>query len=125
MAKKYYDTETYDHALRVASFVADNNLIPEHLKDTCIALAIMHDLLEDTEYEIGANSEHIFEALKIITREHEMSYLDYIRKIVLFREGCPEAYYVKLADIKDHLMQKETLTDSLKERYLSALAILL
>jgi hypothetical protein len=32
---------------------------------------------------------------------------------------------VKLADMKDHLMLKETLTDKLKEKYLTGLAELL
>lgn len=35
------------------------------------------------------------------------------------------AYYVKLMDVKDHLMQRETLTDKLKNKYTEALSYLL
>ena len=38
MAKEYYDEKTYDHAARVAQYVAENNLIPESKMDDCIAL---------------------------------------------------------------------------------------
>lgn len=37
----------------------------------------------------------------------------------------PIAYWVKIADMKDHLIQTATLTDKLKEKYLRGLAILL
>ena len=42
---KFYPKDKYDHALRVANYVAENNLIPDDQMDDCIALAIMHDLL--------------------------------------------------------------------------------
>lgn len=126
VAKQYYDKETYEHALRVAGFVADNIAIPKEDMDNCIALAIMHDLLEDTEYKADKSMHYYLrESLKIVTRDPEMSYFDYIGNIVKCREGFPCVYYVKLADIKDHLLQKETLTDSMRDRYVSALAILL
>lgn len=34
-------------------------------------------------------------------------------------------WWVKLADIKDHLIQKDTLTDSLRDRYMWVLGYLL
>lgn len=37
----------------------------------------------------------------------------------------PEAYWVKLADMKDHLSLTDTLTDKLKEKYLSGMRYLL
>jgi len=51
MAKQYYEPATYEHALRVAAYIADNNMIPDKDMDNCISLAIMHDLAEDTCYE--------------------------------------------------------------------------
>ncbi len=50
MAKKYYPKDKYDHAMRVMQYVADNDMIPYGDKDNCVALAIMHDLIEDTDY---------------------------------------------------------------------------
>lgn len=40
-------------------------------------------------------------------------------------EWCQAVYWVKIADMKDHLSQKETLTERLKEKYLEGLVILL
>lgn len=53
MAKKYYKPEIYEHALRVAGYVAENPMISDDKMDDCIALALMHDLIEDTEYAGG------------------------------------------------------------------------
>ena len=47
MAKQYYKPKTYEHALRVAGYVAENPMIPNDKMDNCIALAIMHDLIEE------------------------------------------------------------------------------
>lgn len=126
MAKQYYGPKTYDHALRVVAYVADNQIIPDNKMDTCISLAIMHDLIEDTVYgefnDVPIALEH---GMKIITKIKGESYIDYIKNIVSNKDTCPEAYWVKLADIKDHLSQTETLTDKLKEKYLNALPYLL
>ena len=48
-AEKFYDKETYNHAVRVANYVMTNDMIPDDMRETCVALAIMHDLLEDTK----------------------------------------------------------------------------
>ena len=49
------------------------------------------------------------------------TYEEYIAKIP---KGSI-AYWVKLADMKDHLTLTDTLTEKLKEKYLRGLAILL
>lgn len=126
MAKKYYTSDTYEHALRVATYVADNTMIPEDLMDICISLAIMHDLIEDTSYEeYESIPEELNNGLSIISKDKNTSYEDYIRYISNNKCSCPEAYFVKIADMKDHLLQTETLTDKLKEKYLTALPYLL
>lgn len=131
MAKKYYKPETYNHAIRVANYVAENKMIPEERMDECIALAIMHDLIEDTLYNlwIGAEDEigkHFCDLLRLITYDKDtVYYVDYIKNINEKSDEYPEAYWVKLADMKDHLAQTETLTDKLKEKYLAALPYLL
>lgn len=127
MAKEYYDEKTYAHAARVAQYVAENNLIPENKMDDCIALAWMHDLFEDTTFgmdEIIPDS-HLCDCLNTLTKKDGFGYIDYIKNIKRWSNNRPEAYWVKLADMKDHLAQTETLTDKLKEKYLAALPYLL
>lgn len=126
-AKKYYDSETYEHAIRVASYVADNKSIPNEDMDTCISLAIMHDLLEDTEYSINDSGlpKDFIDCLCILTKSKDEEYINYIIKIKNSYINFPEVYWVKVADMKDHLNETKTLTDSLKKKYLEALAYLL
>lgn len=133
-AKKYYDEETYQHAMRVAGYVAQMEIIPEENKDLCIAVAIVHDLIEDTEMSIddlpalNSYESHWFrKAVAILTKDRSTPYVDYCKKIKEESSSLEGkiAYYVKLADMKDHLSQKETLTDRLKEKYLLGLAELL
>jgi len=126
MAKEYYEPDTYDHALRVAAYVADNEMIPDEDMDNCISLAIMHDLLEDTKYRYDDNLSGDFnDCLELLTKPKNMNYAEYIKKIKENYIDFPEVYWVKLADMKDHLSQTETLTDKLKEKYLAALPYLL
>lgn len=126
MAKRYYEPDTFDHALRVAAYVADNDTIPKNKMDLSISLGIMHDLIEDTPYpEFNNIPAELSYGLKIITKRKDESYIDYIKNIVANKKECPEAYWVKLADMKDHLSQTETLTDKLKEKYLAAMPYLL
>lgn len=127
MAKKYYDDKTYAHAARVAQYVAENNLIPKDKMDDCIALAWMHDLKEDTNWPGGLSSEYeqVEKCLDWLTKPEDMDYIEYIKRIRKWANTRQEAYWVKLADMKDHLSQTETLTDKLKEKYLAALLYLL
>ena len=127
-AKNYYTKDGYDHALRVAGYVAENLVIPEDKMDTCITLAIMHDLIEDTNYdytENGGLTRYFINCLDFLTKRKEESYVDYISKIRENARDYPEAWWVKLADMKDHLMQKDTLTEKLRNKYLEALPELL
>lgn len=127
LAKHYYTEEGYNHAMRVAGYVAEMRMIPYNYQDECVALAIMHDLVEDTEYKPIQLPEYFGKALKLLTKEKDQSYKEYCKTLkestTLTYGQC--AYWVKLADMKDHLSQKETLTDKLKEKYLEGLAELL
>lgn len=132
VARKYYDDDTYYHVMRVAGYVANNNLIPKDRTELCVVLAIMHDLIEDTDFDYlrdsdqEAYSTYTETCLKILTRDKEnISYEDYLENIKESYISYPEAYWVKIADIKDHLCQTETLTDKLKEKYIKALPYLL
>lgn len=125
-AEQYYDEKTYDHACRVALYVVENRaLIDYEIRMECFALAYLHDLLEDTDFDIELIRQYdtvLAKQLEIITHDKKKdTYEEYIAKI----PRGSIAYWVKMADIKDHLMLKDTLTDKLKEKYIGALRILL
>lgn len=127
LAAKYYDENTYAHAMRVAGYVAQNMTIPYEYRDECVALAICHDLIEDTECSIVGFPDNFGEALKLLTKPKGEDYVEYCKRLRPVRgthyQNC--AYWVKLADMKDHLTLTDTLTDRLKEKYLVGLAVLL
>ena len=131
MAKEYYPKDKYDHAMRVMQYVADNEMIPSEYREECLALAIMHDLIEDTDFEARDLPDdycNFRNALILLTKRKDAKYTDYCNQIA--SKKCTTsysicAYFVKLADMKDHLMLKDTLTDRLKEKYLAGLAELL
>lgn len=133
VARKYYDETTYYHVMRVAAYVVNDNLIPGgRVMERCVVLAIMHDLQEDTEFNYLKDSgedfydTYIEKCLELLTRDKEkVSYEDYLKNIKDNYNSYPEAYWVKMADMKDHLSEKDTLTDKLKEKYLNALSCLL
>lgn len=130
IAEKYYDKKTYDHSINVGIYISGNAMIPGHIRDRCLALAIMHDLIEDTEYTYEdmkkkGFSEHFIKCMELLTKPNDMNYIDYVKEIKANREKYPEAWWVKLMDMKDYLSRTETLTDRLKEKYLAALPYLL
>lgn len=128
-ARIYYDKETLGVVKRVAGYTSDNEAIPIDIRNECWCVAMMHDLLEDTDYEpyeLYPNYECTYKALRILTNKGE-KYEDYCERIhnsTGTRYG-QIAWFVKLADIKDHLVLKDTLTDKLKEKYLNGLRHLL
>lgn len=108
-------------------YVADNEMIPKEYREDCLVLAVMHDLIEDTEYLCNALPENMNKALNLLTKPKDKDYIEYIKEIRdtshINWKMC--AWWVKLADMKDHLAQAETLTDKLKNKYLAALPYLL
>ena len=128
MAKEYYPKDKYDHAMRVMQYVADNEMIPYEYREECLALAIMHDLWEDTDYPRGCGlGEYFSKALDLLTKPKDVDYIEYIKKIrdTNYTNWRMCAWWVKLADMKDHLAQTETLTEKLRDKYLAALPYLL
>ena len=129
-AYKYTPQTTYQHSLRVMHYVMRNTSIPERIHDECIVVAIAHDLLEDgkiTVFDLPDLPENVWRALELITHNKNQSYVDYVKDIVDAKNQDYGliAYWVKMADMKDHLAQKDTLTDKLKTKYLEALPYLL
>lgn len=126
-ARRYYTPDTFAHAVRVAGYIRENPVIPAGLQEDCFALALMHDLWEDTEYmeDAGIMGVHFAECLAILTRPEGTDYITYIQHIRACAAGWPEAWWVKLADMKDHLAQADTLTERLRDKYVRALPYLL
>ena len=75
------------------------------------------DLLKDIVAGLGMN------AITLLTHSKEITYKDYIEQIVSSKNLY--AIIVKRADMKDHLMQTETLTDKLREKYFPVLGMLM
>ena len=67
----------------------------------------------------------ITKCLSILTRPEGMDYIPYIQHSRACAGDWPEAWWVKLADIKDHLAQADTLTERLRDKYVRVLPYLL
>lgn len=97
--------------------------------DICVAL--LHDVVEDTEVtlsdlENAGFPTEVIDAVALLTRDKEVTYLDYVRKI----KSNPIAKKVKLQDLAHNsdpsrLVDGNPKTESLMERYTKAKAILL
>jgi (p)ppGpp synthase/HD superfamily hydrolase len=132
--KLRFNSDDAIHALRVANYAVSNQFCPKEIKLDCYAVALCHDLVEDgycTEEEIKetfGGDALMISAIDLLTHDKKtMSYESYIKRIknYSFCDRGIVAYWVKIADMKDHLMQTETLTDKLKEKYLLGLKELL
>lgn len=132
LCQNFYKPETFQHCLRVGRYVYENVCLEsEEDKILGFCIGLCHDLIEDTK----VTAEDICDAIRIptlewiedvmlaLSQQEGESYLDYIKRL----KECPDkiAYVVKLADMKDHLTQTDTLTDKLKEKYWKALPELL
>lgn len=133
----YYSMKTMEHVKRVTDLAMSNPFAS--LLDNIILHTVCrcHDLLEDTPITssqlkeilskfIGEDRAIIaMNAIEIITHDKTIeSYLDYIERI-RYEHSDPYAYLAKLSDMKDHLLQKKTLTDKKKEKYDKAIPELL
>lgn len=141
IAEKYYDQDTLNHAVRVARNVYESSVIklynPTNFEyQLLVDAALLHDILEDTQYGFDEDEWkddpyglQVFEIVNCLTKPRYEKYDSYIRKVSNevydYKGNGKYAYMVKIADMMDHLKQKETLTDKLKEKYLVALPYLL
>lgn len=147
----YYDNcclNSYfeNHILRVVDFaciVYKNIYNKEDVPKEIYAIAIGHDLIEDTDFESSKLYQYLSDEMKygldLVTRNN-VDYFDYIKRIkkeYSYTENATPlnqknrmeksriaAYCVKLADLFDHLSKVETLDTGLKDRYLKALDML-
>lgn len=127
---KYYTPKTFQHCLRVANYATKNVYLTEEEIQTAFLIGLCHDLLEDTQVSIEEiveatelNEGFIKNVLGALTKNKEENYIAYIERLKSNNSLYP--YIVKLADMKDHLMEKDTLTDKLKDKYWEALPYLL
>ena len=131
MCSKYYDIKTLQHCLRVTKYAVENVCLrSDDDRQIAFIVALCHDLLEDTNISIETiaevtelNVNFLTNVLGALTRKKSETYLDYIKR--LKQNQSPYPYIVKMADMKDHLSQKDTLTEKLKEKYWNVLPELL
>ncbi|MBR4162483.1 MAG: bifunctional (p)ppGpp synthetase/guanosine-3',5'-bis(diphosphate) 3'-pyrophosphohydrolase [Solobacterium sp.] len=98
-------------------------------EDTVIT-ALLHDVVEDTDYTIDdlqemGFSENVISALKLLTHDPGISYMDYVKKI----KENPVAKTVKLKDLAHNsdLTRLDSVDDKARKRvkkYQRAIALL-
>lgn len=76
--------------------------LAEQMNDEATTVvALLHDVVEDTHYTINdikemGFSKEVLDAIKLLTHDKEIPYMDYVRKI----KDNPIAKAVKLADMR-------------------------
>lgn len=93
-------------------------------------VALLHDLVEDTDYTIEdltsmGFSKSITDAIALMTHANDVEYMDYVREI----KSNPIAKAVKLADLKHNsdLTRLDVVDEkalSRREKYLKAIKLL-
>lgn len=105
--------------------------LAEQMKDeNTTVVALLHDVIEDTDYTVDDLivmdfDEEIIEAIKLMTHEDGVPYMDYVEKI----KSNPIARKVKLADLRHNsdLSRLDTPTEKDKmrvEKYRKAIELL-
>lgn len=120
------DSETKEHSYRVAQMAYMNalQLKSQSIAMYCYALGLAHDLYEDTDLPHDTFKDEIFNNdILLLTRDREITYFDYIKKINSKRNES-FAYIIKISDLIDHITNRDTLSISLRSRYTKAIKIL-
>lgn len=123
----HYDTKGLDHAMTVAKYAKESAEDIRGVSSTdAYIVGLCHDLLEDTDisHELLSDTigSYLFTHVLDLTKTDDETYREYC-------ERCADegglTYVVKRADLKDHFTRKDTLTDRLKEKYLSVVDLFL
>lgn len=125
---EFYPKKKMIHALRVAEYAyeaaKEAQLVSPY---DAYLVGLAHDLIEDTECPQDKLQEilgtDLFSAVVILTKDDRDKYDKYIHSIL--DSGDKLAILVKRADMKDHLMQTETLTEKLRDKYLPVVGLFL
>ena len=128
LCMEYYPKKKMAHALRVAEYAyktaKDITLISPY---DAYLVGLAHDLIEDTDCPQDKLQEilgtDLFSAVVILTKDDKDDYDEYIHSIL--DSGDKLAILVKRADMKDHFMQTETLTEKLRNKYLPVVGLFL
>lgn len=125
---EYYPKKKMLHALRVADYAykTAKDITAISAYDAYL-VGLAHDLIEDTDCPQSQLQEilgtDLFSAVVILTKDDNDDYNKYIHSIL--DSGDKLAILVKRADMKDHFMQTETLTDKLRDKYLPVVGLFL
>ena len=117
---KYYSKRNLAHVLKVEEYIMESAfyiMADEEKRNYLRAVALAHDLLEDTECiydQISTLDSNLADSVLLLTNKEE-DYLAYIDNILKGNDGA--AILVKLYDIKDHFMRVKTLTPKLEKKY--------
>lgn len=119
-AEEMYPKKKFYHAMRVAGYAFDKAADSRSVKPLdALAVGIAHDLIEDTDCtpellctlmtpeQVGAVLE--------LTKGDDEDYETYIMSII--EKGSDLAKLVKSADMKDHYMLSDTMTEKLHKKY--------
>lgn len=129
LCEEYYNKKKMEHAKAVEKYTMQDTryaLLSAGDKWLIRAIALAHDLLEDTDctYEdIKTISCYIAETTLLLTHMDNVTYYDYCSNIV--ESGNYDAVIVKTADLKDHIMRKKTLTEKLQKKYAAVIPMFL
>ena len=106
------------------------HLAEQMADETTTVAALLHDVVEDTDYtledlrEMGFPQE-VIDALALLTHDPEVPYMEYVSEIA----KNPVAKAVKIADLKHNsdLSRLDSIDEKIlkrREKYLQALALL-
>lgn len=106
------------------------HLAEQMTDETTTIVALLHDVVEDTDYTLQdlsdmGFSEEVTDALALLTHDNAVPYMDYVAHI----KNNPVAKAVKLADLKHNsdLSRLDTVDEKAlarREKYLKAAALL-
>lgn len=119
-AEEMYSKKKFYHALRVAGYAFDKAADSHSVKPIdALAVGIAHDLIEDTECTPEMLCKYMTPeqvgAVLELTKGDGEDYGTYVMEII--ERGSDLARLVKGADMKDHYMLADTMTEKLHQKY--------
>lgn len=80
--QKYGDVSYINHLKDVVDSLEFDKDIPDDIYTTCVIVAYLHDILEDTECEVATIGSmfgnEVVEAVQVMTKKHGQKYEDYM-----------------------------------------------
>lgn len=126
---KNYSRRNLAHVLKVEEYIMNEGLyalVPEDMQFQLRAVALGHDLLEDTKCTLQSIKDidpACAQQILSLTKTNDTDYLDYINFIFSDLNDMV-VKMVKICDMKDHLARKETLTEKLERKYKPAVEVI-